>query len=89
MSKNLSHTEFYDHIRQAIRLARRKVAVAVNTAMVESYWHIGQIIVEEEQEGKNSYSSRKIKATWKKNWRPPSWINFRSSCSNWAKVFLL
>lgn len=52
MSKNLSHTKFYDHIRQAIRLARRKVAVAVNTAMVETYWQIGRIIVEEEQEGK-------------------------------------
>jgi hypothetical protein len=35
-----------------IRLARKKVAVAVNTAMVETYWHIGRIIIEEEQEGK-------------------------------------
>ena len=52
MSKNLSHTEFYEHIRQAVQLARRKVATAINTVMVETYWHIGRMIVEEEQEGK-------------------------------------
>ncbi|MCB0595197.1 MAG: DUF1016 domain-containing protein [Lewinellaceae bacterium] len=52
MNQSLSHTEFYENIRQAIQLARRKVAAAVNTIMVETYWHIGRMIVEEEQEGK-------------------------------------
>lgn len=52
MSKNLSHTEFYESIRQAIEQARQKVTTAINQAMVAAYWNIGRIIVEEEQAGK-------------------------------------
>ena len=52
MSKKLSHTQFYKNIQKAIEQARRKVAATINVAMVEAYWHIGKMIVEEEQAGK-------------------------------------
>lgn len=51
MNKNLNHTALYNNIRQAIERARRKVATTINVAMVEAYWHIGRMIVEEEQAG--------------------------------------
>jgi predicted nuclease of restriction endonuclease-like (RecB) superfamily len=38
-------------IRVLLTQARRKVAQAVNSAMVQTYWHIGRIIVEHEQSG--------------------------------------
>jgi F0F1-type ATP synthase membrane subunit b/b' len=34
-----------------IEQARRQVHQAVNTAMVQSYWEIGRLIVEDEQQG--------------------------------------
>lgn len=41
----------YGQIRQTLLEARRKTYAAANFAMVECYWHIGRIIVEEEQQG--------------------------------------
>lgn len=38
-------------IAQIIEQARGQVRQAVNSAMVHSYWHIGQMIVEHEQQG--------------------------------------
>ena len=38
-------------IAQIIEAARSEVRYAVNQAMVQSYWQIGQIIVEQEQQG--------------------------------------
>jgi predicted nuclease of restriction endonuclease-like (RecB) superfamily len=38
-------------ISQIIEQARGQVRQAVNSAMVHSYWHIGQMIVEHEQQG--------------------------------------
>lgn len=40
-----------DRIAQLMAEARNKVAVAVNTAMVYTYYEIGRYIVEDEQEG--------------------------------------
>ncbi len=40
-----------DNIRQLIELARSQVHRAVNTAMVQTYWNIGRLIVEDEQQG--------------------------------------
>lgn len=42
-----------DRIAQLMAEARNKVAVAVNTAMVYTYYEIGRYIVEDEQEGEN------------------------------------
>jgi predicted nuclease of restriction endonuclease-like (RecB) superfamily len=42
---------FYESIRTVLDSARQNAYRAVNFAMVEAYWQIGQLIVEEEQQG--------------------------------------
>lgn len=42
----------YSNVKQIIEEARNKVYRAANFAMVQAYWHIGKLIVEEEQKGK-------------------------------------
>ncbi len=44
--------EFYDSIAEVLRTARSNAYRAVNFVMVEAYWNIGRMIVEEEQQGK-------------------------------------
>jgi predicted nuclease of restriction endonuclease-like (RecB) superfamily len=49
-----SHTNLtglVEPVAQIIEQARGQVRQAVNSAMVHSYWHIGQMIVEHEQQG--------------------------------------
>jgi predicted nuclease of restriction endonuclease-like (RecB) superfamily len=41
----------YESIRQIIEEARNSVYRAANFAMVQAYWHIGKLIVENEQDG--------------------------------------
>lgn len=43
---------FIHEIREMLRQARQRAYAAVNFVMVETYWRIGQRIVEEEQNGK-------------------------------------
>jgi predicted nuclease of restriction endonuclease-like (RecB) superfamily len=43
---------FYESVAEILRAARTKAHRAVNFAMVEAYWTIGRMIVEEEQAGK-------------------------------------
>jgi len=47
---NDAHLLFQD-IADVIRQARQQVRQTVNTAMVQSYWQIGHLIVEHEQQG--------------------------------------
>ncbi len=47
------HNILYQNIRLTILEERQKVVVAVNSAMLNTYWKIGQYIVEDEQKGKN------------------------------------
>jgi hypothetical protein len=42
---------FYAEIKDILAQARNKAQSAVNSAMVEAYWLIGQRIVQEEQQG--------------------------------------
>lgn len=44
--------QFISDIRQILAQARQKAYTAINSAMVEAYWKIGQKIVLEEQNGK-------------------------------------
>lgn len=55
-------TTFHADIKSILEQARSKVRSAVNAAMVEAYWLIGQRIVEEEQRGehKAQYGARLI-----------------------------
>ncbi len=41
----------YKDIKDILEKASAKSFKAVNTAMVQAYWHIGKVIVEEEQKG--------------------------------------
>ena len=53
-------TSFHTDIQRILELARSKTRSAVNAAMVEAYWLIGQRIVQEEQLGqhKAQYGTR-------------------------------
>ena len=42
----------YSNIKQVIEEARNTVYRAANFAMAQAYWHIGKLIIEEEQSGK-------------------------------------
>jgi len=42
----------YSRVREILETARSSAYRAVNFAMVQAYWHIGRIIVEDEQKGK-------------------------------------
>jgi hypothetical protein len=50
MSNSLS-TPFLNSIRQTLTTARSQAQQSVNHIMVQAYWQIGQLIVEEEQKG--------------------------------------
>ena len=48
----LSADHLCSEIAGLIRDARQTVRRAVNSAMVETYWQVGRVIVEDEQQGK-------------------------------------
>ena len=45
------NTDLYGAIRQVLETARKTAYKAVNFAMVQAYWQIGRLIVEDEQNG--------------------------------------
>ena len=49
--RNTLRTEFYHAVADLLRNARTNSYRAVNFAMVEAYWNVGRMIVEEEQKG--------------------------------------
>ena len=49
--KNAVKVSLYKSIREVIEKARTNAYRAVNFAMVEAYWNIGRLIVEDEQKG--------------------------------------
>jgi predicted nuclease of restriction endonuclease-like (RecB) superfamily len=53
----------YNNVKQIIEEARNTVYRAANFAMVQAYWHIGKLIIEEEQNGKQraEYGSSLLK----------------------------
>lgn len=51
MDNSLISTQLLHNIAAIIDQARQQVRAAVNSAMVQSYWEIGRLIVEEEQQG--------------------------------------
>ncbi len=44
------NNNFYQEIKQILQQARHKSITAVNTTMVQTYWLIGQKIVEQERQ---------------------------------------
>lgn len=51
METPVKYDDLYHNIRQIVSTARKNAYRAVNFAMVEAYWNIGKLIVEEEQKG--------------------------------------
>jgi predicted nuclease of restriction endonuclease-like (RecB) superfamily len=49
--RNALRAEFYSSVAEVLENARRKAYHAVNFVMVEAYWNVGRMIVEEEQQG--------------------------------------
>lgn len=47
----LAIEQTYKSIKTILEKARSKSFKAVNSLMVQAYWHIGKVIVEEEQKG--------------------------------------
>ena len=45
------YDELFSQISQLVETSRNEVQRSVNTAMVRTYWHIGQMIFEHEQSG--------------------------------------
>ena len=58
-----NNNKMLEQIKEVIINSRQKAAYAVNTAMLEAYWNVGRIIVENEQKGnyKAEYGKRLIK----------------------------
>lgn len=53
MGKAVKHTPaIYGEIKAILESARSQAFRAVNFAMVQAYWNIGRVVVEEEQRGK-------------------------------------
>ena len=51
--KKIKNQSIYFDIKNVLQKARKAAYKAVNFAMVQAYWHIGKLIVEEEQKGRN------------------------------------
>ena len=47
----VDNNSFVSDIKQLIEQSRRAAYAAVNSIMIDTYWHIGQRIVEQEQQG--------------------------------------
>ena len=53
MSKHLINLKLFERIRDLVMQARHQLQQTVNTTMMQTYWDIGRMIVEEEQAGEN------------------------------------
>ncbi len=51
MDKPLTTLTLFDSIKTTIEEARNRAKQSINHIMTEAYWHIGRLIVEEEQQG--------------------------------------
>lgn len=49
---DIDHHDFYQEIKRILEQARSQAYQAINMTMVQAYWQIGRVIVEEEQRGK-------------------------------------
>ena len=47
-----SYNELLNKVSKIMEEARQKTVRQINTVMVETYWHVGRLILEEEQRGK-------------------------------------
>lgn len=83
----VDNNSFVSDIKQLIEHSRRAAYAAVNSIMIDTYWHIGQRIVEQEQRGEKraEYGKQIIKMLSKEltqeygeGWSERNLRNFRS-----------
>ncbi|MGX7689972.1 PDDEXK nuclease domain-containing protein [Flectobacillus roseus] len=79
-------TTLYHSIAEILRNAQQRAYSAVNLSMIDAYWHIGQKIVEEEQQGQHraeygsnllKYLSENLSTTFGKGYDPSNLSNMR------------
>jgi len=51
VSNNTTEQSLLQNIKQLLQSSRQHLQQSINTAMVQTYWHIGRLIVEHEQQG--------------------------------------
>lgn len=98
MNKELSLSDsVYGEIRELLVLARKKTISVVNTAMVQTYWQIGKIIVEAQGgENKAAYGdellkkiSKKLTAEFGKGFSYPNLRNMRQFFISFPNCYAL
>ncbi len=64
MTQSLSNPELLEAIRTLLSQARIQLQTTINHTMVQTYWHVGHLIVEHEQKGESraNYGQQQIKA---------------------------
>lgn len=86
MTVPMSIQPLFEQVRHVLDSAQQQVRHSVNDVMVQSYWHIGRLIVEDEQGGaaRAEYGkqtlqqlSEKLNAQYGKGFSPQSLWNFR------------
>ena len=50
---NISNNLLFYSIKEIVQKSRERVFRTINGTLLETYWHIGRIIVEDEQQGKS------------------------------------
>lgn len=53
MSHTINNSNLYSSIREVLEQAHSKAYRAINSAMVQAYWEVGRLIVEDEQKGEH------------------------------------
>jgi predicted nuclease of restriction endonuclease-like (RecB) superfamily len=82
--------DFYSRISGVLKSARNKVVQAVNSTMVETYFEIGRLIIEEEQSGKEraEYGKKILKDLSKKLTKEFGKGFSEDNLSNMRKLYL-
>ena len=64
MSESPANVELYDRIHELVVNARDQLRQTVNTTMVQTYWDIGRMVIEEEQAGESraAYGQQQLSA---------------------------
>ena len=81
---------FYSKISEILKSVRNKVVQTVNTTMVETYFEIGKLIVEEEQNGKEraEYGKQILKELSNKLTKEFGKVFSEDNLSNMRKFYL-
>ena len=68
IEKGIESNMVYLQIKELMENARKQVSVKINNILVQTYWEIGKIIIEDEQENSEraEYGKRLLKRIVKK-----------------------